>query len=299
MPMTTRGRRLPQGFWKGSTKKSTKAKRATRAVKSLAPRTRTAIATIAKRVVNKTSETKYITYSSTEYEGIYGDVIPAGGGIPQLFTCIPPILQGDTSYTRDGLKINPVRHQTDLRFTFCSTPIAGGLTADQSAWDLNVHIWYGYIKRYKSVSDLYPNASTILNQFLEDGQGNQQRWNGLLANEMLRVNPEYASLKHKTFRMFKNAGQMNNLVSTAGTAQTTPLHDGTRITLRWKAPKTLSYADEAETMPENYAPVLIIGYCHNDYSQASNTLYVAGSPTILNVPAVMVKRVDKLWFKDH
>jgi len=132
---------------------------------------------------------------------------------------------------------------------------------------------------------------------LEDGQGNQQRWQGTLANEMLRVNPEYATLKHKSFRMFKNAGQMNNLVTTVGTAQTTPLHDGTRITLKWNPPKTLSYADEAETLPENYAPVMIIGYCHNDYSQAANAQN-ATPATILNTPAVMFKRVDKLWFKD-
>lgn len=299
MPMTLRSRRLPQGFWKGATSRKTRATKATRAVKKLAPRTRKAIATIAKKVVRKSQETKYASQFQ-EYAAMYGDTDTGGSG-PQVFTCVPLIAQGDESINRQGLKISPVRHRTDLRFVFNDDPqISSGSTtvpASQAGWDITVHIWYGFAKRYKSTQDVNTNSATILANMLDIGNGSVVRFSGELTDEMYELNKEFVSLKHKKFRMYKNAG-LANVCDVTAPALSTPMSEAKRVSLTWKPPKTLVYKGEAETQPENYAPFIVIGYVHNDATQASNHVHSDPTTDPTYVSAIKMARMDKLWYKD-
>lgn len=294
MPMILRTRKLPRGFWKGSTR-TTKAK-STRAVKSLAPRARKAVATIAKRVLNRNTETKYIAQNQ-EAVAIYGDVLP-GGGTAQLFTCVPDITQGDLSTDRQGVKISPRRHTTQLQFTFNEDPqITGGVPASQAGWDITVHVWYGFCKRYKSVVDVNASANSILAEMLNVGNGSQSRFTGLMSDELFEVNKEFLTVRHKTARMYKNAGRANVLDITSPSLGM-PEIQGIRMSLPWKVPKTLLYKDEPAQIPENYAPFIIVGYSHNDGTQASDQANTGPTGNILQVSAVKMVRSDKLWFKD-
>lgn len=267
-----------------------------------------AVTAIAKKVFNKKVETKYAgptgvrSYGESNIipgDAIYGATLPTGG-VPQLFTCIPQISQGDTTYQRQGNKINPTRHVTQLEFVFNPSAIIGtttGARADQAGWDITVHVWYGFAKRYKRVSDVVTNEVTLLQSHLQDGQGGQFEWNGLLTDETLDVDKEIFTFKHKKFRMYKNAG-LANVGDVTSPSLSTPMLERHAMTINWKAPKTLLYGEEANLVPENYAPFIVVGYCHNDGTPASNTANTGPTTDMTRIPALIMFKADKLYYKD-
>lgn len=260
------------------------------------------MATIAKRVMNRKTETHFVSTApetAYSYVGIYGATLPQGG-IPQLFGCLPQVSVGDSSFTRDGNKIQPTRHTTDLRFVFNDDALldAGSpVPISKAGWDITVHVWYGFAKRYKSIADVATNETALLEQHLQDGQGNEYEWTGLLRDETLDVNKEVFNVKHKSVRMYKNAGLANNGDSVSP-ALGTPMLETQRMRLSWKVPKTLTYADESHILPENYAPFIVVGYCHNDATQASYIANTGVTADLARLPAVKMMKVDKLYFKD-
>lgn len=265
-------------------------------MKSLAPRARKAVATIAKRVLNRAVETKYIA-ENQDAIAIYGDTSP-GGGSPQVYTCLPDITQGDESLMRNGNKLNPRRHTTELQFTFNDdVQITGGIPASQAGWDITIHVWYGFAKRYKSVADISANTAAILAEMLDVGNGSQSRFTGLMSDELFEVNKEFLTLRHKKVRMYKNAGR-DNVLDVTAPSLSTPQVLGTRMVLSWKAPKSLLYKDESAVIPENYAPFIIVGYSHNDGTQASDQANTGLTSNVLQVSAVKMWKTDKVWFKD-
>lgn len=288
-----------------STKKAAKVKRA---VRSLKPKQRAGVTAIVNRLLNRKSETLYAgptnpsNYETSPFTAIYGSVYPTGG-TPQLFTCIPQIAQGDATYERQGNKVFPTRHTTELRFVFNNAAILippGGSTASpvsQAGWDINVHVWYGFAKRFKRVSEVITNEITLLQQQFQDGQGNSHEWNGLLTDETLNVDREIMTLKHKKFRMYKNAG-LANAGDVTAPSLSTPMSECHRMTLKWNPPKALLYGEEGNLVPENYAPFIIVGYCHNDATVASNTANSGPTSNLANIPAVLMYKVDKLYYKD-
>jgi len=295
--MTLRSRKLPSGFWKGSTARRRKPARA------LAPKARKAVAKIAKSVLNRQVETQYVCDNpELTYSAIYGDTVPSGG-VAQVYPCLPVVSQtdADTSYGRRGIKISPKKLRTDLRFVFGDEPlIQGGANSgrvDAAAWDITVHIWYGYVKRYKVSSDITANAQFIADNLLETNGGTMQRFSGRLSDELFEKNKEFASVKHKQFRMFKNAG-LPNILDTTIPAQNFPVQDAHRVSLSFTPPKALLYADETSTYPENYAPFMVVGYCHNDGTQAANASNAGPTTNPVQVPAIQMLQVNKLWFKD-
>lgn len=286
------------------TKKAKRATRKAKAVKALAPKARKVVAKIAKRVMNRKVETKFL-FNNPErnYDAIYGDSVPSYSTTPlaQLYTCLPQITQGDDAEDRVGNHINPVRHTTDLRFVFNEdaliTTATGNVPAAQAGWDITVHIWYGYARRYKTVDDANTNGVFICANAFEDGAGNPVRWSGRLLDETFVLNRDFVQMKHKKFRMYKNAG-LANALDVVAPSLSTPMAESKRVQLVWKAPKVLRYPADSSLIPENYAPIMIVGYCHNDATQASNTLNAAPTSNILQIPAVKMLKVDKLYFKD-
>lgn len=268
-------------------------------MKSLAPRARKAVATIAKRVLNRAVETQYVA-ENQEPIAIYGDVLP-GGGSAQLYTCIPDVTQGDESLMRRGLKIQPKRHTTQLQFHFNDDPQisqgGGSVPASQAGWDITVHVWYGFAKRYRSVTEVQANSNFILAEMLDVGNGAQSRFTGLQSDELFELNKEFLNVRHKTLRMYKNAG-LANVLDVTSPSLGTPFQENGKMSLSWKVPKTLLYKDESATIPENYAPFIIVGYSHNDGTQASDLANTGPTTNVLAVSAIKMTRTDKLWFKD-
>lgn len=272
--------------------------------KTLAPKTRKAVAQIARDAVKRVAETRLVQSVPQNYSVIYGSVLPSVNtsgvtGPAQIYSCIPETIQGDEDFNREGNTIQPVKHTTDVRCTFSTTPIDSPptTTADRCAWDITVHCWYGFVKRYKNVSDVLINAVPILGTMFDDGLGTTTYFSGSSMDEFLQLNKDFVSFKHKKVRMFKNAGASNNLDAVVP-AQQYPANEVARFHLNWKAPKSLHYATDGASLPEEYAPVIVLAYSHNDYSTSSSTTYLSSAPVITNVPAIMFRKTDKLWFKD-
>lgn len=296
--MTLRSRKLPTGFWKGSTR-SRRAAKSARAVKSLAPRARKAVATIARRVFSKKTETKYVAQLlSTDPTDIYAATLPTGGN-PQLFDCMPQLSIGPAEYQRDGVKVMPTRHSVDLDLRFNTRNILPNQGSTQQietgAWDVQVHVWYGYARRYKNVVDVLGNEVNLLQAHLETGAGANSEWLGGPIDDFMQVNKEVMVLKHKTFRMFRPLGDQN----TADGIQQTYFPQVIRKHLRlsFKPPKTLLY-NENVGIPDNYAPFVIVAYQHSNGSQGANTVYNPASPSVINIPALQMYMKSHLWFKD-
>lgn len=275
-------------------------------VKGVPKRASKAIAKIANRVVRRNLETKQMgTNPAYNYTGLYGSTLPVGG-VPQLFTCVPQIQQGDTAETRSGNKISPTSHFTDIRFTFNPdavlqyTPPGGTLGTypiSQAGWDITVHIWYGYIKRFNRVDWVVQNQTTILQEFFQNSEGDAVSFSGLSTDELLKVDKDQLVMKHKSFRMYKNAG-LANVGDTVSPSLTTPMVVSKQVRLSWKAPKTLTYATDDALIPENYAPFFIVGYVHNDATDASDTANTGATADLTRIPAIQMCQVDHLFYKD-
>lgn len=290
MPVTTRGRRLPAGFWKGSTGRTRKSTKTTRAVKSLAPRTRKAIATIAKRVVARKSETKWAANLALGPTVLYGDIAPIGQPV-QVYPAICPLTAGTGDNQRIGNQVMPTKCTADVFLSIAQAAIAGGNT-QYNSWDITAHVWYGYVKRFKNATDIITNQTNIANQLLDMGGagGQYKRFSGLTQDLMFPTNKEFLNMKRKSVRLFKSFGWANtNAPLAAGVTQYFPDRVQSLLKLSFKPPKTLKYslADE----PENYCPVVIIGYQHNDATQAAN-----GN---VGTPILATEMITKIWFKDE
>lgn len=248
-------------------------------------------------------ETQYIVDNpELNWTAIYGDTYPSGGGT-QVFACLPQIVQTDdpTSSGRRGIKIQPKKHATDLQFIFSDELLYGpgpgpGVRLDSLAWDVTVHVWYGMVKRYKSTDDVNANKVFIASNLFEIDGGSQVRFSGRIEDLMNERNTDFGSLKHKSFRMMKSSGNAN---AGAGSEQYEPAVTQKKMRLSWKVPENLKYSDETSFYPENYAPFILVGYHHNDGTQASNVSNTVGTTTNLaQLPAVKMLQVNKVWFKD-
>jgi len=258
--------------------------------------TRKAVAKIAKKVVNKAAETKYVgeLYSS-EPTAIYGSTVPTGGA-PQIYDVCPNVSEGSAEYQRNGVKIVPTKHVVDLDLTFnTNNDVSGTGQLDNCAWDVNVYVWYGYVRRYKNSVDILANGPNILANLLDTGTGATLPWSGSPYDHLKKLNTEWFQLKQKVVRMYRPFGQQNVATLAGGLTTYFPQTIHKTLRLSFKAPKVLQY-NEASTLPENYAPVVIIGYQHNDATQASNAF--AGTPSILNSPALQMMIKQHMWFKD-
>lgn len=260
--------------------------------------TKKAVTKIAQKVLNKAAESKYVAEVLTADQGyaVYGSTLPTGG-IPQIFDVLPSLQEGSGEFQRNGVKITPTKHYVDLDLRFATgNTIDGTPAVDNCAWDINVHIWYGTVKRYKYSGDVITEGANILANLLDNGDGSTSAWEGGIMDHMKVVNKEWFNLKHKVVRMYRPLGDQNTASMAGGVTTYFPQAIHKTMRLNFSPPKVLLY-NEDNAEPENYAPVVIIGYQHNDLSQASNK-FGSATPPVLAVPAISMNMREHLWFKD-
>lgn len=267
-------------------------------LRSVPKRAKKAITAIANRVFSARTETNYCAelYNEGTPTDIYGHTYP-GGVNPQLYDCLPGVSVGEEEFQRNGVKIQPTRHSVDLDIRFNERKLSALPATKMAAcaWDITCHVWYGYARRFKNNSEVAANAGFLLQQLLEDGQGNNALWDGTSIADFNKLNKEVMVLKHKSFRMFRSLGSQNTADSTQSTYFPQTIRK--RLTLSFKPPKTLLYNDGVD-LPDNYAPFVIIGYQHNDGTNASSQQYVPQTPTVTNTPALEMCMKSHLWYKD-
>lgn len=255
-------------------------------------------------LINRKMETKYVSQVMTGEEGpleIFGDVYPQGtpNGPVQLWPITPDVSEGDTEFTRDGVKIFPqsLVADVDLKFNNLTQAIGGNGTLDDCSWDVTAHVWWGYARRYKNSDDINANKVAIVENMLEDGQGNSVRWLGGPLDHQLHQNNEFVSLKHTAVRMYRPLGQQNTATLAGGVTTYYPQVIQRSIKCRFKVPKSFKY-NENLSQPENYAPFVIIGYQNNDNVQAANTYGVKPPLLATQAPALIASIRSHLYFKD-
>lgn len=261
------------------------------------------------RLINRKFETKYVAQYMTNEDAtpelIYGDVWPQGtgggpNGNPQVWTVLPDVNEGTqtTEYTREGVKISPTRLTADLDLKFNTQPALASGNVDQASWDITAHVWWGYCRRYKNNDDINANKVNIVENMFEVGNGTTVRWLGTPTMDQFHQNKEFLTLKHRAVRMYRPLGSQNTATLAGGATTYYPQIINKTMKLSFKVPKVLKY-NENQSVPENYAPFVIIGYRHNDNSQAANTYVV--SPPYANasqVPALQAVVRSHLYFKD-
>lgn len=288
-----------------------KVRRMTRKVRR--PGARKPVARLSKPVkravntlINRKMETKYVSQVMTltgedPIVEIYGDVYPNGtpNGPVQLWPIVPDVSEGDTEFTRDGVKIFPksLVADVDLKFNNKTSAIGGNGTLDDCSWDITAHVWWGYARRYKNSDDINANKVAIVENMLEDGQGASVRWLGGPLDHQLHQNNEFVSLKHTAVRMFRPLGVQNTGTLAGGVTTYYPQIIERSLKCRFKCPKSFKY-NENLSQPENYAPFIIIGYQHNDNTQAANTYGVSPPLLATQAPALIASIRSHLYFKD-
>jgi len=251
-----------------------------------------------KKVVNNQVETKYSATVPDGWLQIYADTAPTAAPV-QMWSGLADVMEGVAEYKRTGVKIRPVKCCADLMFAFNqqSGDLTGNLPSGD-AWDLTVHIWYGYVRKFKQQAGIDADITNVIANLLENGNGVTQRFQGRQSDLLNEVNKEYFNVKHTSFRMCKQAGNANLATSVGGAAVDQAQPETTLVTKRlsFTPPASLMY-NETNVFPENYAPMFIVGYAHNDGTQGANA---RASPvgSYLNVPAIQMTYASKLWFKD-
>jgi len=290
--------RRPGTATKGRRKVVRKAAPA-RAVRSVPPRARKAITTLATRVLNRAVETKHAYQTLFEtWQPQYGSTIPTGGQA-QLYNALFDVNVGATAEQRNGNIIRPITLYNDLQIVINdkTADLAGsGAPLLASAWDITVHVWYGVARRYKSTGDVVGNAPGMLATMWDDqfNPGHQTAFLGKFTDQLNPVNKDAYLLKHKKVRLCKGPGIANT--ANGLTSQVfMPQKSTAQMRLTWKCPKTLHFNDN-EGLPQDFAPFFVIGYVHNDTSQSANS--ATGGPTIQTKPALLIQASQHLLFKD-
>lgn len=257
---------------------------------TLAPKTRKAVASIARAAVRRRGETKWCAHHAISNATLYGDIAPVDAPV-QVYPAICPLVEGTSDNQRVGNQVSPTSCTADLMLTLARTPTTGG-TIQDGPWDITAHVWYGYVKRYKNATDIVTNQASIASQLLDlggAGPTQYQRFSGLLQDLQFPLNKEFLNMKHKSVRLYKSFGNANaNFPLAAGATQYFPDRLFSQMKLSFKPYKTLKYSEADE--PENYCPVVVIGYAHNDNTQAANGT--------VGTPCLTVDMVTKIWFKD-
>lgn len=284
------GARRPRTTVKGRAKKPFEKK-------VLPKRTRTAVAKVAKQVLNRMVETKHAYQTLfTTWMPQYGHTIPAGGQ-PQLYNGLFDINQGDTAMDRQGNIIRPTKLYTDLQIMLNdrTSDVGGSNSLAYDGWDITVHVWYGVTRNYNRTFTVLADAPSILGNMFDNqfSPGSQTAWTGKFTDQLNPVNKETYLLKHKSVRLSKGPGIVNT-ADAVSSSRYEPAKTFAQMRLSFKPPKQMHFND-LEGLPTDYAPFFVIGYCHNDSTQAANTVTGTG---LLTKPAIQIQASQHLFFKD-
>lgn len=215
-------------------------RRATRGDRRPARRTlalrRGTVRSVVKSVVQSAMEKKYTSTVIQSYV-LHNSPISAG----DVVYCLPPVSQGVDENQRIGDRIRPVSLIVKGLVSYNSQ--VGGVQA------LQVKAYFLNHKKYKSQATLSTNIATEINELLDDGSGNLVPYDGTIRRSMYKVNGDlWTPIKTYTFTLSKD----NTSTKTGPCFR--------QFTLRIPCPKVLTYADAANTLPENFCPCLGIGY---------------------------------------
>lgn len=233
--MKMRGRKLPKGFWAGSTTKKTTKK----VLRRMKPATKTAIAAIAKRVMHQGSENKFVGFSPDPSVAHNGQI-----GSGDVYPILPALKRGTNYNERVGNEIRPKWLEYRVRIALNES---ANLTTPY-----HVQFWVLTSKRVKSYNCVGSTFSTQVNtNLLLDGGAGATNYDASTEHALYPINKEmFSVLKKVSFKLSTTTAENHN-------PQT-----HREFVFRIKCPKTLRY--EETDYPENFAPFSVMGWSRDD-----------------------------------
>jgi len=229
-----------------------------------APRVSKPLKTAIQRIVNKDIETKFVTRFQNPTQ--FNAVITAK---TEWMYPFPNVYQAGTTGnpanagTRVGNTIRPISAKI---YATLSVPNL------QESVDIMVVFWVFTTKRAKALSSIQNDPQIDATDFLDQGNGVYQPWDGAIISHGLPVNREqYNVISYKTFRLAKGVGFQN-----LGTVSDTQSVDGASTTCRQftidlPVPNTLHYDGDLTINPTNFCPLMAVGYYLPDGSPVTPT----------------------------
>jgi len=226
-----------------------------------------------KRVINGTTETKYVSEPVRALTGLsslgtWGGFSSAITGTGEIYAALPRVGQGIDDHQRIGNTIKP--KSVHVKLDVCTK-----VWNDNSSQDRTVHIFFLTATSVKSLD----NYSAIpITQLLNKGDGTNVSFDGTPFTAQYPVNTsEFRVLHHTATRMVSGFGQSKG--TTAATAGTTdgvisPAHSYAHLDYRIKVPKTFKFDRASQVYPTNSAPFMVIGFTDNNTVPSAPMDYV-------------------------
>jgi len=232
-------------------------------------------------VMNKNDETKYVAETIIEEQNFNSGIGSTNPLVPfEMYRALPTLYQAGgslgASFTRIGKQVQPISAKVDFRFNFDHH--------DNNAREIRVVLYMLVCKSETVYTNALP-AQPISTLFLDDGNGNNVRFQGTYLQSKYPIDKDNWRILHKrTFSLSKGMGLLNDNTLSSSQGK----YREKSITLNVPVPKLLKY-DEQVIWPAHYAPVWAVGYYYADDTAPDLDL----SSGCLHVSARA-----HMWFKD-
>lgn len=218
-----------------------------------------------KKIVGGKEETKYATnyQVNTPFNGVITSKTEWMYPLPSTLT-VGTSGQAASGAGRIGDQISP----TSLKVH----AIVSLGNAVARCTDIIVNFYIFTLKDAKSKSTVSSADSALPAAFLDTGDGGFNSFNGNAWDLDLPVNRSQFNLLHKrSFRLSKGSGFLNG-TGTAGDSVTGASTTFKHLHFDIPTPATLKYQYDADLTPQNFCPVMAVGYAHADGSTPDSAL---------------------------
>lgn len=206
------------------------------------------------------AETKYAATTSNNWTYFNSEIL----GTNQFSAGLPTILQGDDEHERVGDSILPKRNQVKVMFRLTPQDLPAPQQLGIDARDVYIVVYYGFVRKYKSISDVSAASTTLAAQLLDVGDGTTKPFMGNLDDLLYQTNGQVFNMKKKVIRLFKGEGHGNVNQGHTSAATQPPALYSKLVTLSFKHKSKIKYAGNASLYPEDYAPVWTVGFVYAD-----------------------------------
>jgi hypothetical protein len=218
------------------------------------------------KVINSDIETKFVTgyQSPTTYNGTILTKAEWMYPLPMVYQVGDPASLNSlgNSSNRIGDTIRPLSLKVHITVSLSDL-------MDETA-DIYVNLFVFTAKFAKSLEGVQSADTPGAGTFLDTGNGSLGAWLGNTTDLGLPINlRQYTPIKVYRFRLAKGAGHMNEGLFTDATC------NGSSTTFRHfvcniPCPSTLRYSNDTDTLPQNFCPIMAVGYTHMDGTAADS-----------------------------
>ena len=214
------------------------------------------------KIVRSDIETKYVTkyYGPSNFNGLISSKSEWLYPLPDVDQAATGSLSASNN-DRIGDTIMPTSLRVYVTASIGSTVLR--------TVDILVKFFVFSLKNAKNQATVSSAASADAGNFLDAGSGNQA-WTGETTDLGLPLNTKaFTNIKTYSFRLSKGCGYING-----GSFSDTYVDGASRTFKHWvidiPLPSNFKYNQNLDSQPQNFCPVMAVGYCHLDGTSADS-----------------------------